>query len=144
MVNKLINYLFSYFRLFSWQPDKIVGERSSREKVVIIKNMFDPKEFDKDPTLIMEYQSDVMEECNNTCGLVKKVIIYDRNPEGVVAVFFNDFEPADKCVELMNGRWFAGRQLSANNWDGKTRYKVEETEEEAKKRIDEWNKYLDE
>lgn len=111
---------------------------------MIIKNMFDPKEFDQDPTLVIDYQSDVKEECNKTCGLVKKVIIYDRNPEGVLAVFFDDFESADKCVQLMNGRWFAGRQLNASNWDGRTRYKIEESEEDAKKRIDEWNKFLEE
>lgn len=105
--------------------------------------MFDPNEFIRDPTLILEYRSDVMSECEQTCGSVKKIDVYDRHAEGVVAVFFNDFESADKCVELMNGRWFAGRQLSAQHWDGKTRYKVQETEEEAAKRIAEWDRYLE-
>ena len=43
----------------------------------------------------------------------------------------------------MNGRFFAGRQLSAENWDGRTKYKIKETEEEAERRIEEWTKYLD-
>lgn len=129
-------------RLFDWQ-EKLPEERSKREKVVIIKNFFDPTEFDKDPTLIPEYKQDVEEECTAKCGPVKKIEIYDRNPEGVVAVFFKEFEHADKCVELMDGRFFAGRQLSAQNWDGRTKYKIKETEEEEKRRIEEWNKYLE-
>lgn len=131
-------------RLFSWQPDKLPDERSKNQKVVIIKNFFDPAEFDQQPTLITEYRQDVEEECAESCGPVKKVVIYDRNPEGVIAVFFKEFEHADKCVSLMNGRFYDGRQLSAENWDGRTKYKVKETEEEEKRRIEEWNKYLDE
>lgn len=129
-------------RLFDWQ-EKEPAERSKREKVVIIKNLFDPAEFDKDPTLIAEYKQEVEEECSEKCGAVKKVELYDRNPEGVVAVFFKEFEHADLCVGLMNGRFYAGRQLFAENWDGRTKYKVKETEEEEKRRLEEWNKFLE-
>lgn len=129
-------------RLFDWQ-EKEPAERSKREKCVIIKNLFDPSEFDKDPTLIAEYKQEVEEECNAKCGPVRKVELYDRNPEGVVAVFFKEFEHADSCVGLMNGRFYAGRQLFAENWDGRTKYKVKETEEEEKRRLEEWNKYLE-
>lgn len=119
------------------------GERGKWEKVVIIKNMFDMREFAQDPKLILEYRSDVRDECAEKCGEVKKVEIYDTNPEGVVAVFFNDFESADKCVSLMNGRFFAGRRLQSFNWDGKAKYKINETEQEAEKRMKEWDKFLD-
>ena len=130
-------------RLFDWQ-EKEPAERSKREKVVIIKNLFDPSEFDADPTLIAEYKQEVEEECSAKCGPVKKVELYDRNPEGVVAVFFKEFEHADLCVGLMNGRFYAGRQLLAENWDGRTKYKVKETAEEEQRRLEEWNKYLEE
>ena len=119
------------------------GERNKCEKVVIIKNMFDVSEFARDPKLILEYRSDVREECSEKCGEVKKVEIYDANPEGVAAVFFSDFDSADKCVALMNGRFFAGRRLHALLWDGKTKYKINESEQEAEKRMKEWDKYLE-
>lgn len=32
-------------KLFDWRPDKLRGMRSRYENTVIIKNMFDPKEF---------------------------------------------------------------------------------------------------
>lgn len=42
----------------------------------------------------------------------------------------------------MNGRWFAGRRISAEKWDGKTNFKMEETEKQKEERLDEWEKYL--
>ncbi|KAG0443590.1 hypothetical protein HPB47_014740 [Ixodes persulcatus] len=95
-----------------------------------------------DPTLILEYQKDLREECAKF-GEVKKVVVYDRNPEGVATVTFKEPEEADACIELMNGRWFAQRQLSAETWDGKTRYKIIETEEELEERLKKWDEYLD-
>lgn len=42
----------------------------------------------------------------------------------------------------MNGRWFAGRRITAEKWDGKTNFKVEETEKQKEERLEEWEKYL--
>ncbi|XP_027204617.2 RRM1_TatSF1_like and RRM2_TatSF1_like domain-containing protein barc [Dermatophagoides pteronyssinus] len=130
-------------KLFDWRPDKLPGERPKSEKTIIIKNMFDVKTFENDPRLILEYKTDIREECEEKCGPVRKVDIYDRNPEGVATVTFNEFDDADKCVELMNGRFFAGRKLDAKHWDGKTRYKIEETDEEIQKRIRQWDEFLE-
>lgn len=52
------------------------GERSKHEKIVIIKNLFEPELFEKEVHLILEYQNDLREECSK-CGTVKKVIVYD-------------------------------------------------------------------
>lgn len=52
------------------------GERSKHEKIVIIKNLFDPELFDKNVQLILDYQNDLREECSKY-GQVRKVIIYD-------------------------------------------------------------------
>ena len=35
----------------------------------------------------------------------------------------------------MNDRWFAGRRLLAQKWDGVTKYDVEETEEQKEERL---------
>jgi HIV Tat-specific factor 1 len=58
------------------------GERSKHERVVIIKNLFEPEMFDKEVQLIIDYQKDLREECSK-CGHVRKVIIYD------VSLFFS-------------------------------------------------------
>ena len=43
----------------------------------------------------------------------------------------------------MNGRWFAGRKLIAERWDGVTKYGSEETEEEKEARLKKWDEYLE-
>ena len=42
----------------------------------------------------------------------------------------------------MNGRWFAGRRITAERWDGVTSYKVEETDKQREQRLGEWDRYL--
>lgn len=130
-------------KLFDWRPDKLRGERSKHERVVIVKNLFEPSIFEKEVSLILEYQQDLREECSK-CGDVRKVIIYDRNPEGVAQISFREPEEADECIKLLNGRWFGQRKITAETWDGKTKYKIAETEEETKKRLQGWNKFLEE
>lgn len=52
------------------------GEPLKCERVVIIKNLFSPKDFDQEVALLLEYQQDIRQECQK-CGDVRKVIIYD-------------------------------------------------------------------
>lgn len=130
-------------KLFDWRPEKLRGMRDKHECTVVLKNMFDTKEFESDPTLILEYQKDLREECGQF-GEVKKVVVYDRHPEGVATVTFKEPEEADACISRMNGRWFAQRQLTAETWDGRTRYKIFETEEELEERLKKWDDYLEE
>uniref|UniRef100_A0A224YZ49 17S U2 SnRNP complex component HTATSF1 n=1 Tax=Rhipicephalus zambeziensis TaxID=60191 RepID=A0A224YZ49_9ACAR len=129
-------------KLFDWRPEKLRGMRDKHECTVVLKNMFETKEFESDPTLILEYQKDLREECGQF-GEVKKVVVYDRHPEGVATVTFKEPEEADACISRMNGRWFAQRQLSAETWDGRTRYKIFETEEELEERLKKWDDYLE-
>ncbi len=42
----------------------------------------------------------------------------------------------------MHGRFFAGRQLEAEHWDGVTNYQVEETDMEREERLKKWEQFL--
>ncbi|KAG7308029.1 hypothetical protein JYU34_006667 [Plutella xylostella] len=130
-------------KLFDWRPEKFIGERSKHERVVIVKNVFDPADFDKDVQLILDYQQDLREEFTK-CGEVRKVTIYDRHPEGVCQVTMKEPEEADAAVALINGRWFGKRQLTAEIWDGRTKYRIAETDADINKRIDKWGRFLEE
>lgn len=130
-------------KLFDWRPEKFVGERGKHEKVVIVKNLFRPVDFDKEVQLILDFQQDLREECGK-CGEVRKVIIYDRHPEGVAQVTMKEPEQADEVVKLINNRWFGKRKLTAEIWDGKTKYKIAETDSEINQRIEKWDKFLEE
>ncbi|XP_015173549.1 PREDICTED: HIV Tat-specific factor 1 homolog [Polistes dominula] len=129
-------------RLFDWRPDRLPGEPLKCERVVIIKNLFSPEDFDKEVALLLEYQQDIRQECLK-CGDVKKVTIYDRHPEGVAQVTFREPAEAQACVQLLNGRWFSQRKISAEIWDGKTKYKINETDAEIEARLDKWDKFLE-
>lgn len=129
-------------KLFDWRPDKMRGERSKHERTVIIKNLFDPQIFDTDVGLILEFQQDLREEASK-CGNVRKVIVYDRHKDGVAQINFKDPEEADACVQLFNNRWFNQRRITAETWDGKTKYRVAESAEETEARLAKWTKFLE-
>lgn len=125
-----------------WRPEKQGEVRKRHEKVVIIRNMFHPRDFEEDPLVLNEYREDLRSECEKF-GEVKKVIIYDRHPDGVASVSFKEAEQADACILSFNGRWFGGRQLSAQAWDGTTDFQVEETAREREERLKGWSTFLE-
>jgi len=72
-------------------------------------------------------------------------------------------EEADVVIQMMQGRYFGQRQLSAEHWDGKTKYKyatfvkipiskelqlfnllhrIDESAAEAQERLSKWDEYL--
>lgn len=129
-------------KLLDWRPEKMRGERSKHERIVIIKNLFTPELFDAEVHLIIDYQKDLSEECSK-CGTVRKVVIFDRHPEGVAQVNMADPDEADLVVQMMDKRYFGKRQLTAEIYDGKTNYKIHETSEEKEKRLSNWNQFLE-
>ncbi|XP_046849206.1 HIV Tat-specific factor 1 homolog isoform X2 [Xenia sp. Carnegie-2017] len=50
---------------------------SKLDRIVVIKNMFDPKDMEKDPGLIMDLKNDTRKECEKY-GVVRKVIVFDE------------------------------------------------------------------
>lgn len=115
-------------KYFSWdQPETV-----ARQKKVILKFMFVPAELE-DPEALLSLKEDVEEGCQDI-GIPSRIEICEKNSDGIVEVVFKDADQADKCVELMNGRNYAGRVIFAELWDGKTKYKIKETDEEAELR----------
>lgn len=74
-------------RLLDWRPDRMRGEPLKCERVVIIKNLFSPEEFEKDVQLILDYQQDLRSECSK-CGEVKKITIHDVSVANVMKQIF--------------------------------------------------------
>jgi RNA recognition motif-containing protein len=128
-------------KLLDWKEKKVTIAKPKHKKVVIFKHVFDPKEFDDDPGLIVDIKNDMMEECSKL-GEVKKIILFDRHVDGVVSVAFKDFEAAELTIQTMNGRYYGGSQLEVFEWDGVTNYQVEETEGEREQRLRQWESYI--
>ncbi|BAT94888.1 hypothetical protein LR48_Vigan747s001900 [Vigna angularis] len=98
---------------------------------VILRFMFSPAEMRADENLRLELEEDVKEECTKL-GPVDSVKICENHPQGVVLVKFKDRKDAQKCIELMNGRWFGGRLIHASEDDGSVNHAlVRDLQEDA-------------
>lgn len=84
---------------------------------VVLSNMFTTAEMREELSLRDELEVDVREECGKL-GPVDSVKVCENNPHGVVLVRYKDRKDARKCIELMDGRWFGGRQIHAVEDDG--------------------------
>ncbi|KAK2084003.1 HIV Tat-specific factor 1 [Saguinus oedipus] len=152
-----------------WRPERRAGpSRMRHERVVIIKNMFHPMDFESeakctvcyilplfsslstgveqlycidDPLVLNEIREDLRVECSKF-GQIRKLLLFDRHPDGVASVSFRDPEEADYCIQTLDGRWFGGRQITAQAWDGTTDYQVEETSREREERLRGWEAFL--
>lgn len=76
-------------------------------------------------------------------GTVASIKVFERNPEGVVAIKYQNEHSASRCISVMNGRFFDKRKLVASFYDGFTNYFVEESELETKNRDELWNQWLE-
>ncbi|XP_059438046.1 splicing factor U2AF-associated protein 2 [Corylus avellana] len=103
--------------------DKMLGwaglddAKVSIPATVVLRYMFTSAEMRADENLRLELEADVKEECVKL-GPVDLVKVCENHPQGVVLVKFQDRRDAQKCIELMNGRWFGGRQIHASEDDG--------------------------
>ncbi|KAL4892189.1 hypothetical protein BDV59DRAFT_180266 [Aspergillus ambiguus] len=148
-------------KLADWDDDdpSTLPETNSRfEKVVILKHMFTLKELDEDPAAILDIKEDIREECSKL-GEITNVVLYDKEPEGVVSVRFADPEAARACVQVMDGRYFAGTRVDAYISDGNERFKktnekraaledlaekgFDAKDEEEEQRLDEFGTWLE-
>ncbi|XP_039057154.1 splicing factor U2AF-associated protein 2-like [Hibiscus syriacus] len=92
---------------------------------VVLRSMFTPTEMRltfslsllADENLCSELEEDIKEECLKL-GPLDSVKVCENHPQGVVLVKYKDRKDAQKCIELMNGRWFGGRQIHASEDDG--------------------------
>ncbi|CAI5462440.1 unnamed protein product [Closterium sp. Yama58-4] len=102
---------------------------------VALFHMLTRDEVVNDPSLPVELEAEVREECAKM-GVVERVKVYPNHPDGVVTVRFKDKAAAFKCIEVMNGRWFGGRQISAIEDKGLVNWGlVRDEEEEARSQL---------
>lgn len=80
-----------------------------------LTNMFDPAE-ETEPNWDEEIKEDVLSECSKF-GRIDFLNVDKENPNGHVYIRFDSIESCRKCIDALNGRWFAKKQISANFMD---------------------------
>jgi len=129
--------------------DKMLGWGGHDDKklmiptTVILRHMFTPAELRADEELLSELETDVREECIKF-GPVDNVKVCENHPQGVILVKFKDRKDAAKCIEKMNGRWFAGRQIHASEDDGSINHTLIRDYDAEVSRLDRFGEELEE
>ena len=127
-------------RMLGWNEED--NEKGLR--IVVLKNMFEPKEFFEDEGLRKDLELDIIEECESNFGQVDKFLIYDENPDGIVKIKFNTPAAAEKCIKELHQRYYNEKLIEAFYWDGKTDFaKFQEDISSQEKRIDEFGRWLE-
>ncbi|KAM3717728.1 Poly(U)-binding-splicing factor [Dirofilaria immitis] len=86
--------------------------RTNRSTVIVLKNMVTIEECDD------ELEGEIRDECNKY-GKVQEVIIAQDPTSGSVKIFvrFDNPQEADTARQALDKRYFAGREISAQNYD---------------------------
>ncbi|KAL9234850.1 hypothetical protein vseg_009671 [Gypsophila vaccaria] len=101
---------------------------------VVLSNMFTTAEMREDLNLRDELEADVREECAKL-GPVDLVKVCENHPHGVVLVRYKDRKDAQKCIQLMDGRWFGGREIHAVEDDGSVNHSLIKDQHDEEERL---------
>ena len=113
----------------SWNDEEDLGVNNKTAlKIVVIQGMFSPYNFlkgdiDEDKEL-KELEEDIVEECTLKCGIIEKLTIFSKHPQGIIVVKFNKAFAAEQCIKLMDGRYYNKVKLRCFYWDGSTNYSL--------------------
>jgi HIV Tat-specific factor 1 len=92
-------------------------------KFVIIKKAFtlDQVNDPEDEGAILEIKED-MRSAAEKFGEVTKVVLYDKEPEGVLSVRFKEFEEAEAFVKAFNGKGYNCDKLQLSVADDRPKF----------------------
>eukprot|EP01127_Copromyxa_protea_P014575 TRINITY_DN4097_c0_g1_i1.p1 TRINITY_DN4097_c0_g1~~TRINITY_DN4097_c0_g1_i1.p1 ORF type:complete len:377 (-),score=118.48 TRINITY_DN4097_c0_g1_i1:121-1197(-) len=124
------------------QEEEDLGWEEKERVHVVIKHLFEPNDGRGDIFFYDNLKNEITPELEKM-GPIETLKIFERSPEGVVAVKYTAGWAAERCIEVMNGRFFDGRKLVAEFYDGYTNYFVPETDEEREERDKKWEKWLE-
>ena len=107
--------------------------------------MFTPEIVLAEPEYIEAVKEDVESECEANGWKIKRLTIHEFHPEGIVEIKFEEPKAAEECIKTFAGRYYGGRLLECDYYDGKTNYKnIRESREDEQNRIDNFGKWLEE
>lgn len=109
---------------------------------VLLKNMFRPAELRSDTNLLTDLEADIAEECSKI-GPIERIKVYENHPLGAILVKFKNRQDGLKCIQIMNGRWFGGRQIQAVEDDGTINHALIRDEKEEAERLERFGAELE-
>jgi HIV Tat-specific factor 1 len=87
-----------------------------------MKYVFTLDELEEDEGEILDIKDEIRDEAGKF-GEVTKVVLFDKEVDGVVTVRFKDFESAENFCKVCNGRNFAKRKLEITIAEDRPKFK---------------------
>lgn len=89
------------------------------------------------------YEKEILEDIEQELvklGEINKITLFGHHEDGIVVVKFASSGSAAKCLEVMKGRFFAGRKIDCQYWDGEdyTHRESKVDEQNRAASFDEW------
>lgn len=86
-----------------------------------------------------------MREVAEKYGEVTKVVLYDKEPEGILTVRFKEFDHAEEFVKAFNGKRYNGENLQLSVATDRPRFKkaAKDEQEEIADNMRRMEKYMD-
>lgn len=145
--------LMTCSKLAEWSDDEeeevqktFAPKKNKYAKFVIIKRAFkiDEIEDDEDEGAILEIKQD-MREAAERFGDVTNVVLYDKEPEGIVTVRFKEFEQAEAFVAAFNGKGYNREKLQLSIAEDRPRFKKsgKDEEEDHEENVRRMEAYMD-
>jgi len=117
-------------------------KKKEEPMTVILKHMFTRAELLNDPSLLPEVEEDVQSECSKI-GPIERLRVYENHPEGVAMVRYKSKADGLKCIQIMNGRWFGGKQIEAFEDTGLVNYALVRDVVEEEARLEQYGRELE-
>jgi hypothetical protein len=121
--------------------EDLTNSEQKRLKIMVLRKVFEPTEFIKNPALYGTLVKDWTEECGRF-GKVTLVKPIEAHPEGVVIVRFDTPQAAACAIGELDGADYRGREVTTEPWDGSD-LSVREAPEDEERRIIRYERFLD-
>ena len=79
-------------------------------------------------------------------GEIQRLVVHPEHPEAPIVVRFKSTGAATAAISAFNGRWFGGRRITCDFWDGITDFggaSHASGEEEEQQRLDAFGAWLE-
>jgi HIV Tat-specific factor 1 len=121
-----------------WDEGEFNGRLTGGRKglrIIVLKHLFNPAVLAGTPNedvLLARMEQDLHAECEQW-GVVEKITVFSKHPEGVVIVKFSKPGAASDAVKELDGRmWKEAGRIEASFWDGDTDFTVQDEAKEQK------------
>lgn len=132
-------------RVYDQKRHELGWGEGAADRHVVLRHMFGPEDAARAgdaAAWAAELRADVRAEAARH-GAVRCVRVFPGHADGVVVVKYANTLDAQRAIDALDGRYFAGRRISAAPYDGFTDFAVPEDAAAQEHRIDAWHAYLD-